>query len=643
MTGQPLSAPTPAVGDEVDGKYRLTRLLGQGVLGMVFEAENQLLGRKVALRFMHPHLRSEVSEGRFLQETRAVGGVGHDNITELLDVAKGTSFGPYAVMEMVDGESLAATLTKQGALPLERAIDVMAQVLSALDAAHAAGVVCRDLKPENIVLTARAGRTDFVKLLDFGLSKPGAGNGSVRPYLAPEQLSGAQSIDGRADIYSAGVVLYQVLTGQLPSGQPPAAPTAVRSDLPHGLDGIVLHALQPEPSSRWQTARELREALRSFTTLPLTRPTGVAAVRSTPHPDAPTAAPLHAAVASDPAHAHAEAQFWGSAHDMQVSSLTGEWDKPPMRRGPIIVVASLAAVVLFGGLGYMISGRGVSRSERPSEFAKPAAASAAAPKAAPQPATPAAPAAAPAGPAAPAAAAEAAAAPAVAAPSAAAPSAAAPGAPTEAPLATLPAPPSSTSVPSTGAPPTSVAPPSAPPPSVPPAAGTPPAAPPAPRARAVTAPTLSPAPPPTSIVATPTTPAAGAKPPRASTPLPASGPLAPPASKTVPKSVATATPGPTPTPTPAPKTAPSAPTTTRTSAPAASPGRSSSAAAPPPKPEPKARASADMPRPPHPVAAAAPPPPKRTVKADKPPPRPAAPPRPARSKPKREIITDNPY
>src|SRR5215831_8574385 len=272
----PAPASLPTVGAEVDHKYRLQRLVGMGAIGQLFEAEHLLAGRRVAMRFLHPRLRGGDFERRFLGEVRSVGAVGHENIAELLDVGGSAEFGPYVVMELVDGETLAAALTQHGVLPLERAIDILAQVLAALDAAQAKNVICRDLRPENIMLTTRAGRTDFVKLLDFGLSKDGASGVAQTPYLAPEQVSGGV-VDGRADVYAAGVMLYQALAGQVPQGaqgRAPAAPSSLRPELPNSLDGVVLHAIASAPGGRWQTARELRDALRSFSSRRLTRPTG---------------------------------------------------------------------------------------------------------------------------------------------------------------------------------------------------------------------------------------------------------------------------------------------------------------------------------------------------------------------------------
>src|SRR5215471_13352625 len=154
-------AGVPTVGSEVDHKYRLQRLIGMGAFGQLFEAEHLLAGRRVAMRFLHARLRGGDFERRFLAEVRSVGTIGHENIAELLDVGGSAEFGPYVVMELVDGETLAAALTQHGVLPLERAIDILAQVLAALDAAQAKTVICRDLRPENIMLTTRAGRTDF--------------------------------------------------------------------------------------------------------------------------------------------------------------------------------------------------------------------------------------------------------------------------------------------------------------------------------------------------------------------------------------------------------------------------------------------------------------------------------------------------
>lgn len=272
--------PTPGV--LVDNKYRLAERIGGGGMGDVFRAEHVLAGRAVAIKFLHPELadNSELSH-RFFQEAHAVNRIRHPNIVDVIDAGVG-ELGPYIVMEHLDGESLGMALARFGRLDMEAAVGVAIPVLEALDAAHRAGIIHRDLKPENIFIAFDPNRgSAVVRLLDFGIAKvldsdgpsPRTRTGVVfgtPDYLSPEQATGDSPLDGRSDLFSLGVLLYEVLTGTRPFRAPTAVATAFRvvhAEVPTiasagvtvdaRLEAIVQRLLQKDPAKRFQTAGDV--------------------------------------------------------------------------------------------------------------------------------------------------------------------------------------------------------------------------------------------------------------------------------------------------------------------------------------------------------------------------------------------------
>ncbi|WP_433932556.1 serine/threonine-protein kinase [Sorangium cellulosum] len=272
--------PTPGL--LVDNKYRLAERIGGGGMGDVFRAEHVLAGRAVAIKFLHPELadNSELSH-RFFQEAQAVNRIRHPNIVDVIDAGVG-DLGPYIVMEHLDGESLGMALARFGRLDMEAAVGVAIPVLEALDAAHRAGIIHRDLKPENIFIAFDPSRgSAVVRLLDFGIAKvldsdgpsPRTRTGVVfgtPDYLSPEQATGDSPLDGRSDLFSVGVLLYEVLTGTRPFRAPTAVATAFRvvhAEVPTlasagvtvdpRLEAIVQRLLQKDPAKRFQTAGDV--------------------------------------------------------------------------------------------------------------------------------------------------------------------------------------------------------------------------------------------------------------------------------------------------------------------------------------------------------------------------------------------------
>jgi eukaryotic-like serine/threonine-protein kinase len=215
-------------GELIQSRYRLVRLLGSGASGAVWAAKNELIDRDVALKVMRPEVAEDaVSLQRFFNEAKASGRVRSQSIVEILDLGQAEDGSPFLVFELLEGEGLDEKLHREGAVHPELLLDMLTGVSRALDTAHSQGIIHRDLKPANI-FCARGPSGDMIaKILDFGISKvfdtghnftltrTGTVVGSPA-YMSPEQAGGREDIDGRADIWSLGVVMYEALTGTLP-------------------------------------------------------------------------------------------------------------------------------------------------------------------------------------------------------------------------------------------------------------------------------------------------------------------------------------------------------------------------------------------------------------------------------------------
>lgn len=277
----------PEPGDVVGGKYRIVRLIGDGGMGTVYEAEHELLGTNVALKFLHADLAKRPGlSSRFLQEARVSARIQSPHVTRVTDVDQTPQGSPFIVMELLHGESLQNLLDRRSKLPQDQAIDFALQMLAGLEAAHALGVVHRDLKPDNVFITPSTGGP-VLKLLDFGIAKlfddsayqkkgltrPGAVMGTPE-YMAPEQLYSADKVDHRADIYSLGVILYEMLSGERPAYGDDAASIVAQvaqGKIKHlsdhtptvsgALGGVVHRAMAPLKEQRYESALEMRLAL----------------------------------------------------------------------------------------------------------------------------------------------------------------------------------------------------------------------------------------------------------------------------------------------------------------------------------------------------------------------------------------------
>ena len=278
-----------STGEIIDGKYRTIRLIGEGGMGAVYEAENIRIHRKVAIKVLHAGV-AETAEAvqRFEREAQAAGRIGSEHIVEVLDLGNLPTGDRYMVMEFMDGDSLSGRIQKKGRLSPAELYPIAHQLLAALDAAHGAGIIHRDLKPDNVyLLRSRSGVADFVKLLDFGISKfnqlsgdsgfsmtrTGAVMGTPY-YMAPEQAKGAKEMDHRVDLYAAGVILYESVTGEVPFNadtfnellfkivlEEPRPVQQLAPDIDPGFAAIINKAMAREPAARFQTAKDFQLAL----------------------------------------------------------------------------------------------------------------------------------------------------------------------------------------------------------------------------------------------------------------------------------------------------------------------------------------------------------------------------------------------
>src|SRR3954465_13507362 len=255
-----------------DGRYRIVRKLGTGGMANVYLAEDEVLGRRVAIKILNDrHAGDDQFVERFRREAKNAASLSHPNIVSIYD--RGQAEGTYYIaMEYLDGRSLKELIVARGPAPVNVAIEYARQILAAIRFAHRHGIVHRDIKPPNVLVDAE-GR---LKVTDFGIARAGASQmteaGSIigtAQYLSPEQARGAP-VDQTSDLYSVGVVLYELLTGQVPFtgdtpleiamkhlSEVPKPPSEHRDDVPHDLDSVVLRALAKEPSERYPSAEEM--------------------------------------------------------------------------------------------------------------------------------------------------------------------------------------------------------------------------------------------------------------------------------------------------------------------------------------------------------------------------------------------------
>ena len=283
----------PKVGMVLQDRYRIVRKIGEGGMGAVYEGEHILIKRRVAIKCLHSQFATNPEiVARFHREALAATSIGHQNIIEVTDMGRFDDGSVFMVLEFLLGRDWSDDIDGGGAQPLGKTVHILAQVCDALTAAHAKGIIHRDLKPENIYLIERGSDPDFVKVLDFGISKfkdgAGGGKGMTQTgttlgtpyYMSPEQAQGKKDIDNRADIYSLGVILFQALTGQYPFDdesypmlvlkictEPPPPLRLYRPDLPEELEALVGKLLAKNPAERFPDCASLKAALAPYHTM----------------------------------------------------------------------------------------------------------------------------------------------------------------------------------------------------------------------------------------------------------------------------------------------------------------------------------------------------------------------------------------
>ncbi|MBI5538234.1 MAG: serine/threonine protein kinase [Deltaproteobacteria bacterium] len=366
--------PDERVGTILEGKYEIVRVIGVGGMGKVYEGRHARIGRRVAIKFLLPQFASHPEiVRRFENEARAAGSLEHENIAVVYDVGQTDDGARYLVMEFLKGEDCDHLLTRDGPLPVVRALNIVLQVCRGLDAAHRADIVHRDLKPANLFLTKRADRTDLAKILDFGIAKlrthagePGTATGlamGTPHYMSPEQARGDKSIDHRTDIYALGVILYELLSGQKPHAgdsylevvysiltREVTPIESLRQGMPAGLPDVIRRAMSLEPSARYQTVADLGDALIPFAggSIPAFRSQGAAT---------PPGNPLGETLAT-PSDPTSETPKTSTAPPVSPRTRVSSSDTGGKTRW----VIGIAAVAILGAAAFGVRHRLVSRS-----------------------------------------------------------------------------------------------------------------------------------------------------------------------------------------------------------------------------------------------------------------------------------------
>ncbi|MFO0678939.1 MAG: protein kinase [Polyangiaceae bacterium] len=295
MPNEAPPGPDPMIGTNIGGRYRIVNKLGEGGMGSVYTAEQQMgtTVRKVAVKTLHPHLSHDPKIlARFERECGTVAELQHPNTIQVYDFGKTEDGTLYIVMEFVEGRSVADILEKDGPMPPARVKRILSQVVGSLEEAHQRGIIHRDLKPDNVVLCDKAGQKDWVEVLDFGIAKRSSEHDpneakltqqgmvlGTPPYMSPEQFTG-NPVDARSDIYALGVMAYEMLSGRLPfsgntawewaTAHMTVAPIAIENtpagaNVPPAMREAIRKALSKQPGDRFASANAFFEAFSSET------------------------------------------------------------------------------------------------------------------------------------------------------------------------------------------------------------------------------------------------------------------------------------------------------------------------------------------------------------------------------------------
>jgi serine/threonine-protein kinase len=400
MSDEKASQPLLTENSVIADTYRIIRQIGTGGMGTIYEAENVRVGRKFAIKVLKIDLAAnEEAFQRFQREAQIAGRLGHPNMVEVVDFNVTDDGSPYMVMEKLDGEDLSVRLKRTGAVPLSKCLGILGEVVDALDAAHQAGVVHRDLKPENIFLTKRGRRDDFVKLLDFGISKIKEADTVLTQtnaimgtpyYMSPEQAKGkTDQIDTRTDIFALGTIIYEMLGGESPF-KAPTVPTALFkvcfeepppietrvSNLPSELPKILKKAMAKEKEERYSSVRAFFEdVVRAANNQPPTFESGDLATLLVDNEDAEptgghtgaqTGPNLASGVPSQPT------TLSGSASEATPAGVEADEAavRPRRRIFPVVGALVAVAVVSAGGGAYFLFGSTDSSKDKAKVAAK---------------------------------------------------------------------------------------------------------------------------------------------------------------------------------------------------------------------------------------------------------------------------------
>jgi serine/threonine-protein kinase len=402
------ASPDPLIGRRF-GSYVVSRKLGEGGMGAVYELVHPTIGKRQALKVLHAEYAKKQSiVDRFFAEARSVVTIGHPNIVDITDFATLDDGTAYIVMEFLEGQSLAAYVKQRGPMSPQELAAIVLPICDALGAAHAHGIVHRDLKPENVHLIPRPDNPRYVKVLDFGIAKLATADGASGPmtktgqvmgtptYMSPEQAMGrTREVDHRTDIYALGVLMYQLLAGEVPFQaesfgdlmlmhlqQPPPPLALRRPDLPPTWDAIIQRALAKNRDERWGSMREIADAIRAAVGgQPVAMPSSAApTVAMPPVPIAPSYPPGAFAQgtggAVTPAPQTVPAQPSGSSWPPPSGEATPAPAPARAKKSPALWIA-LALVAIGGGVAAIIvatSGKKATTATAPSLDARAIAA-----------------------------------------------------------------------------------------------------------------------------------------------------------------------------------------------------------------------------------------------------------------------------